>query len=74
MKHFEVRIPRLVRMTEWEIMVVEAENKEQALDYALARENMVSKPEYEQEDWESVDEYLDEVDITEIEYQQEEGV
>ena len=53
---------------------VEAENEDQALDYALARENIVSSPQYEQEDWESVDEYLDEVDITEIEYQQEEGV
>ena len=66
MKHFEVRIPRLVRMTEWEIMVVEAEDKDQALDYALARENMVSSPQYEQEDWESVDEYLDDVKIMEV--------
>ena len=66
MKHFEVRIPRLVRMTEWEIMVVEAEDKDQALDYALARENMISSPQYEQEDWESVDEYLDDVKIMEV--------
>jgi len=66
MKKFEVRIPRLVRMTEWEIMTVEAEDKEQALDFALCRENIISTPEYEQEDWESVDEYLDDVEITEL--------
>jgi len=28
MKKFKVRIPRLVRMTEWETMIVEAEDKD----------------------------------------------
>ena len=65
MKKFEVRIPRLVRMTEWEIMIVEADDKDQALQNALAREN-VGESEYEQEDWEVVEEYDDEVEITEI--------
>jgi len=65
MKKFEVRIPRLVRMTEWEIMIVEADDKDQALQNALAREN-VGESEYEQEDWEVVEEYDDEIEITEI--------
>ena len=65
MKKFEVRIPRLVRMIEWEIMIVEADDKDQALQNALAREN-VGESEYEQEDWEVVEEYDDEVEITEI--------
>jgi len=66
MKKFIVRIPRLVRMTEWEIMLVEAEDKEQALDNALARENVIGDSSWEQEDWESIDEYLDDVEIKEV--------
>lgn len=65
MKKFEVRIPRLVRMTEWEIMIVEADDKDQALQNALAREN-VGESNYEQEDWEVVDEYDDEIEVIEI--------
>jgi len=65
MKKFEVRIPRLVRMTEWEIMVVEADDEDQALQNALAREN-VGESNYEQEDWEVVDEYDDEIEVIEI--------
>ena len=65
MKKYEVRIPRLVRMTEWEIMLVEAEDKNQALNNALARENVIGDSSWEQEDWESIDEYLDDVEITE---------
>jgi len=65
MKKFEVRIPRLVRMTEWEIMIVEADDKDQALQNALAREN-VGESNYEQEDWEVVEEYDDEIEINEI--------
>ena len=74
MKRFEVRIPREVRMTEWETMIVEAENKEQALDNAMARENVIGTSEYEQENWEVIDDYEEEIDITEIEYEQDEGV
>jgi hypothetical protein len=65
MKKFEVRIPRLVRMTEWEIMIVEADDKDQALQNALAREN-VGESNYEQEDWEVVEEYDDEIEVIEI--------
>jgi hypothetical protein len=65
MKKFKVRIPRLVRMTEWETMIVEAEDKEQALNNALARENVIGDSSWEQEDWESIDEYLDDVEIME---------
>ena len=66
MKKFEVRIPRLVRMTEWETMIVEAEDKDQALQNALARENVIGDSSWEQEDWESIDEYLDDVEIKEV--------
>ena len=38
MKKYEVRIPRAVRMTEWETIVVEASNEVDALDYALRYE------------------------------------
>ena len=65
MKKFKIRIPRLVRMTEWETMIVEAEDKEQALNNALARENVIGDSSWEQEDWESIDEYLDDVEIME---------
>tara|TARA_R110000868_G_scaffold2001_2_gene15779 strand:- start:582 stop:794 length:213 start_codon:yes stop_codon:yes gene_type:complete len=65
MKKFEVRIPRLVRMTEWETMIVEAEDKDQALQNALARE-CVGESNYDQEDWEVVEEYDDEIEINEI--------
>lgn len=66
MKKFEVRIPRLVRMTEWETMIVEADDKDQALQNALARE-YVGESNYDQEDWEVVEEYEDEIEINEIE-------
>ena len=65
MKKFEVRIPRLVRMTEWETMIVEADDKDQALQNALARE-YVGESNYDQEDWEVVEEYDDEIEINEI--------
>ena len=51
-----------------------AENKEQALDNAMARENVIGTSEYEQENWEVIDDYEEEIDITEIEYEQDEGV
>lgn len=65
MKKFEVRIPRLVRMTEWETMIVEADDKDQALQNALARE-YVGESNYDQEDWEVVEEYEEEIEINEI--------
>jgi hypothetical protein len=65
MKKFEVRIPRLVKMTEWETMIVEADDKDQALQNALARE-YVGESNYDQEDWEVVEEYDDEIEINEI--------
>ena len=65
MKKFEVRIPRLVRMTEWETMIVEADDKDHALQNALARE-YVGESNYDQEDWEVVEEYDDEIEINEI--------
>jgi len=65
MKKFEVRIPRLVRMTEWETMIVEADDKDQALQNALARE-YVGESNYDQEDWEVVEEYEDEIEIKEV--------
>ena len=66
MKRFEVRIPRLVRMTEWEIMIVEADDKDQALQSALERDGNVSDYRHEQEDFETMDEYLDDVEIMEL--------
>jgi hypothetical protein len=65
MKKFKVRIPRLVRMTEWETMIVEADDKDQALQNALARE-YVGESNYDQEDWEVVEEYEDEIEIKEV--------
>lgn len=66
MKKFKVRIPRCVRMTEWETLVVNADNKELALTNAMSYENVLSST-FDTEDHEYVDTYEDEIEIKEIE-------
>ena len=67
MKKYELRIPRAVRMTEWETIVVEASNEVDALDYALSYENVVGGSQWEEEDHETIERFDDEIEIREIE-------
>ena len=67
MKKYEVRIPRAVRMTEWETIVVEASNEVDALDYALRYENVIGGSQWEEEDHETIERFDDEIEIREIE-------
>jgi hypothetical protein len=66
MKKYELRIPRAVRMTEWEILVVEANNEVDALDNALHHTNVISAK-FDTDDYETIDRYDDEIEIREIE-------
>jgi hypothetical protein len=66
MKKFEVRIPRLVRMTEWETMIVEAEDEEQAKENAIYYTNVIGNSEWEEEDHETIERYDDDIEINEI--------
>ena len=66
MKKYELRIPRAVRMTEWEILVVEANNEVDALDHALHHTNVISAT-FDTDDYETIDRYDDEIEIREIE-------
>ena len=66
MKKYEVRIPRAVRMTEWETIVVEASNEVDALDYALRYENVIGGSQWEEEDHETIERFDDEIEIGEI--------
>jgi hypothetical protein len=66
MKKYELRIPRAVRMTEWETIVVEASNEKDALDNALHYTNVISST-FDTDDYETIDRYDDEIEIREIE-------
>ena len=66
MKKYELRIPRAVRMTEWETIVVEASNEVDALDYALHYTNVISST-FDTDNYETIDRYDDEIEIREIE-------
>jgi len=65
MKTFEVMIPRLVRMTEWETLYVNANNAEEAKENALTYTNVISNSEWEEEDHETIERYDDEIIVRE---------
>ena len=67
MNKYEVRIPRAVRMTEWETLVVEADNEVDAIDNALRYENVVGGSQWDEEDHETIERFDDEIEIREIE-------
>lgn len=67
MKKYELRIPRAVRMTEWETLVVMGKNKADAIAKALSYENVVGGSQWEQEDHETIERFDDEIEIREIE-------
>jgi hypothetical protein len=67
MKTFEVRIPRAVRMTEWETLYVNANDKEEAKENAITYTNVISNSEWEDEDHETIERYDDEIEVREIE-------
>jgi len=66
MKKYELRIPRAVRMIEWETLVVEANDEVDALDHALKYENVISST-FDTDEYETIDRYDDEIEIREIE-------
>jgi hypothetical protein len=66
MKKYELRIPRAVRMIEWETLVVEANDEVDALDHALKHENVISST-FDTDEYETIDRYDDEIEIREIE-------
>jgi hypothetical protein len=65
MKTFEVMIPRLVRMTEWETLYVNANNAEEAKENAITYTNVISNSEWEEEDHETIERYDDEIIVRE---------
>jgi hypothetical protein len=66
MKKFELKIPRAVRMIEWETIVVEANDEVDALDNALHYNNVVSST-FDTDEYETTERYDDEIEIREIE-------
>ena len=66
MKKYELKIPRAVRMIEWETIVVEANDEIEALDNALHYNNVVSST-FDTDEYETIDRYDDEIEIREIE-------
>jgi len=66
MKKYELKIPRAVRMIEWETIVVEANDETEALDNALHYNNVVSST-FDTDEYETIDRYDDEIEIREIE-------
>jgi len=66
MKKYELKIPRAVRMIEWETIVVEANDEMEALDNALHYNNVVSST-FDTDEYETIDRYDDEIEIREIE-------
>ena len=65
MKTFEVRIPRNVRMIEWETLYVNAHNEEEAKENAITYTNVISNSEWEEEDHETIERFDDEIIVTE---------
>jgi hypothetical protein len=66
MNKYELKIPRAVRMIEWETIVVEANDEIEALDNALHYNNVVSST-FDTDEYETIDRYDDEIEIREIE-------
>ena len=66
MNKYELKIPRAVRMIEWETIVVEANDEMEALDNALRYNNVISST-FDTDEYETIDRYDDEIEIREIE-------
>ena len=67
MKKYEVRIPRSVRMIEWETIVVMGKDEVDAIDNALRYENVIGGSQWDEEDHETIERFDDEIEIREIE-------
>ena len=67
MKKYEVMIPRLVKMMEWETIIVMGKDEIDAIDNALNYKNVVSSSEWDEEDHETIDRFDDKIIIREIE-------
>lgn len=65
MKQFEVLIPRSVRLIEWETLIVNAEDEEEAINNAISYENII-KSSFDTSDYETIDRYDDEIECREI--------
>ena len=70
MKEYHVRIPRNVRMTEWESLYVKANNPEEAKENAISYTNVISNSEWEEEDHETIERFDDEIEVEEIKEEQ----
>lgn len=66
MKKYEIRIPRNVRMIEWETLIVMGNDEAEAIENALNYDNVVSQSEWEEEDHETIERYDSEIQIREI--------
>jgi len=67
MKEYQVRIPRLIQMLEWEILYVNANNEEEAKQNAITYTNVISNSEWEEEDHETIERYDNEIEVYEEE-------
>ena len=67
MNKYEVRIPRNVRMIEWETIVVMGKDEVDAIDNALRYENVIGGSQWDEEDHETIERFDDEIEIREIE-------
>ena len=65
MNTYQVRIPRLVKMLEWETIYINANSKEEAKQNALTYTNVISNSEWEEEDHETIERYDDDIEIIE---------
>lgn len=67
MNKYEIRIPRLIQMIEWETITVEASNKEEAINNALTLQNTVGESQWEDNDHETIETFEDEIEVSELE-------
>ena len=66
MNKYEIRIPRLIQMVEWETITVEAINKEDAINNALTLQNTVGESQWEDNDHETIETFEDEIEVSEL--------
>ncbi len=66
MNQYEIVIPRLVQMIEYETIIVEANNTEEAKQNAMTYTNVISNSEWHEEDHETIQRYDDEIQVQEI--------
>jgi hypothetical protein len=66
MNKYEIRIPRLIQMVEWETITVEASNKEDAINNALTLKNTIGESQWEDNDHETIETFEDEIEVSEL--------